>query len=87
MNKIGEEEKRPKRDDEPAESSFTPCQYKHVDADYRDFHQDPSLPRRTTATESAGAHVVATPVNGLPNSALFLPCHYFTYVAGTSTGG
>ena len=24
---------------------------------------------------------------GLPNSALFLPCHYFTYAAGTSTGG
>ena len=24
---------------------------------------------------------------GLPGSALFLPCHYFTYAAGTSTGG
>jgi len=30
---------------------------------------------------------VATPIDGLQDSDLFLPCHYFTYIGGTSTGG
>jgi hypothetical protein len=30
---------------------------------------------------------VATPIDGLEDSDLFLPCHYFTYIGGTSTGG
>ena len=73
MDKIGEEEKRL---DSTVKSSFAPYDFK---------------PRPTNIsvglddTEVDG--VIATATQGLPNSSLFLPCHYFTYAAGSSTGG
>lgn len=75
MNKVGDEEKRTGREDGYAESSFSPCPYK------------PIYPNRTrTDSSEVGMLSGATSV-GLPNSSLYLPCHYFTYAAGTSTGG
>lgn len=73
MDKIGEEEKRL---DPTIESSFAPYEYKPV-------------PRKTPGglDVSVVDSVAATATQGLPNSSLFLPCHYFTYAAGTSTGG
>ena len=55
-----------------AESSFAPCIYK---------------PTKPGLDDGDFGTPVATRSEGLPNSALFLPCHYFTYAAGTSTGG
>lgn len=75
MNKIGDEEKRLDREDERAESSFSPCLYK------------PRYPKRVFTDSSEDDIPSATELDGLPNSALYLPCHYFTYAAGTSTGG
>ncbi len=85
MNKIGDLEKVL---DKTTESSFSPCDYK------------PTMVRAANATGgsvdaspsdrselSDGGAVGATKSHGLLNSALFLPCHYFTYAAGTSTGG
>ena len=72
MNKIGDEEKRL---DSKIESSFAPSEYK------------PMSKRSSECDDSELDGVVATATQGLPNSSLFLPCHYFTYAAGTSTGG
>lgn len=72
MNKVGDEEKRMGREDEFAESSFSPCEYKPRD-------------RRRRLTDIRISS--ATNTVGLPNSSLYLPCHYFDYAAGTSTGG
>lgn len=71
MNKVGDEEKRLDREDGCAESSFSPCLYK---------------PRALTDSSEDGIPS-ATNSEGLPNSSLYLPCHYFNYAAGTSTGG
>ena len=62
-----------KRIDPTIQSSFAPCDYK------------PKPSRGLDGVEADG--VIATATEGLPNSSLFLPCHYFTYAAGTSTGG
>ena len=73
MNKIGEEEKRL---NSQVQSSFEPGDYKPVS--------------KKTSGGSHGSEedkIVATSTQELPNSSLFLPCHYFTYAAGTSTGG
>lgn len=73
MDKIGEEEKRL---DPTVKSSFAPHDYK-------------PMPKKTSSglDDSEVDGVVAAATQGLPNSSLFLPCHYFTYAAGTSTGG
>ena len=73
MDKIGEEEEML---DPTVESSFGPFDYK-------------PMPKRndTGSNGSEADDVVATPTHGLPYSSLFLPCHYFTYAAGTGTGG
>ena len=73
MNKIGEEEKRL---DPTTESSFAPFAYKPMLKRSSEYSDDSELDG-----------LVATTTQGLPNSSLFLPCHYFTYAAGTSTGG
>ena len=71
MNKIGDLEKDL---DETTEPSFSPCDYK------------PTMIR--PVNESRGsANSGPTRSYRLPHPALFLPCHYFTYAAGTSTGG
>jgi hypothetical protein len=84
MNKIGAEERRLDRN---TASSFYPCMYKP-----RSQELGPQ-PRRI-GDGSAEAPVpgestipVATPTTGLPDSSLFLPCHYFQCAGGTSTGG
>lgn len=72
MNKVGDEEKRMDREDGRAESSFSPCLYKPTYRNARDMEEQISS---------------AENIESLPNSSLFLPCHYFTYAVGTSTGG
>jgi hypothetical protein len=80
MNKIGDYEKTL----DTTESSFAPCDYR------------PTTKQPTGSTDSSPTSqfevpdpdaVVATPSHELSNSSLFLPCHYFNYAAGTSTGG
>lgn len=73
MDKIGEEEKRL---DPTVNSSFAPFDYKP---------RSKSTPGGLDDSEADD--IVGTATQGLPNSSLFLPCHYFTYAAGTSTGG
>ena len=73
MNKIGEEERRLNTQ---VQSSFEPKEYKPM-----------SKKNSGGSGGSKEDDIVATSTEGLPNSSLFLPCHYFTYAAGTSTGG
>lgn len=77
MEKVGIEERRI---DAAIKSSFSPCMYKPTKIGFR-----------TPFTKNVGsfeASVVAeTNSKGLCNDSLFLPCHYFDYGAGTSTGG
>lgn len=75
MNKVGDEEKRIDREDGCAESSFSPCLYKPA------YKNGKATDSSDSETPSATGSV------GLTNSSLYLPCHYFTYAAGTSTGG
>lgn len=75
MNKIGDEERRMDWEDDPADSSFSPCLYK------------PRFPTRVNSESSEEEILSGTDLSGLPYSSLYLPCHYFTYAAGTSTGG
>lgn len=87
MNKVGDEEKRRDREDGAAESSFAPCIFKPTKSQHVNEgggHVHPESPMSSKPSKADG---VATPVDGLLNSSLFLPCHYFTYAAGTSTGG
>lgn len=85
MNKIGNEEKRI---DAAMESSFSPCAYRPtvLTKDNMLFEGRPSL-RSDGFDRPDTAETIASPTEGLRNSSLFLPCHYFTYAAGTSTGG
>lgn len=77
IEKIGVEERRI---DPFIKSSFSPCMYKPSKIGF-------STPY-TKDTESAETDIVTeTDPSGLSNDALFLPCHYFDYGAGTSTGG
>ena len=79
MNKIGDEEKFL---DGTTESSFSPCHYKPtiVKSEHAGGGSATSL--------SLDADTIGPSISHhLTNSALFLPCHYFTYAAGTSTGG
>ena len=87
MNKIGDLEKS--LGGPEAESSFAPCAYRpilnqlsHADADINAL---PSPHGNESLIEPED--VVPTPTHQVPNSSLFLPCHYFDYAAGTSTGG
>lgn len=85
MNKVGDLEKTL---DKTTESSFSPCDYKPTTvkaADTSDGSAN-SLPSDSSAPPDVGA-IGPTSSHRLPNSALFLPCHYFTYAAGSSTGG
>lgn len=80
MNKIGDEEKRL---DAKTDSSFAPWPYKPVVPETARRPSEGSL----TSGSSIARQPVASDMEGLPNSSLFLPCHYFDYAAGTSTGG
>lgn len=78
MNKIGDRERLLGE----TESSFSPCDYRPTTGrsshSYDEDPQSPGLERDA---------IIATATHNLPKSSLFLPCHYFTYAAGTSTGG
>ena len=77
MEKVGIEERRL---DTAIKSSFSPCMYKPTKTGFRT--------RYTENVESFEAKLVTeTNPKGLSNDSLFLPCHYFDYGAGTSTGG
>ena len=77
MEKIGIEERRI---DTAIESSFSPCIYKPTNNGFsKPYIED---------VDSFEANIVTeTNPSGLSNDSLFLPCHYFDYGAGTSTGG
>ena len=87
MNKIGDLEKS--LGGPEAESSFAPRAYRpmsnqssHTDAD---VNTQPSPSGNDIPVEPED--IIPTPTHEVPNSSLFLPCHYFDYAAGTSTGG
>ncbi|KAI4129438.1 MAG: hypothetical protein LQ338_002219 [Usnochroma carphineum] len=86
MNKIGDEEKRLDALEGKGVktiSSFAPWPYKPINPDRSRSSSEVALISDPT---SAG-NIVASNTENLPNSSLFLPCHYFDYAAGTSTGG
>ena len=85
MNKIGDLEKGL---DKTTESSFSPCDYKPTMVKAANTSGGIAHSLHSDASEPSDAGAVGpTRSHHLPNSALFLPCHYFTYAAGTSTGG
>lgn len=79
MNKIGDEEKRYDLD---THSSFFPSPFRPISAQSGMSKDAAGGPQSL-----GGSAIVASPHGNLPNSSLFYPCHYFTYAAGTSTGG
>ena len=87
MNKIGDLEKS--LGGPEAESSFAPRAYRpmsnkssHMDAD-----NNTQPPPSGKGIHIEPEDIIPTPTHEVPNSSLFLPCHYFDYAAGTSTGG
>ena len=85
MNKIGNLEKDL---DKTTESSFSPCDYKSTVAEPASTSGGSANPLPLDPTEPTAIDAVGpTESHNLPNSALFLPCHYFNYAAGSSTGG
>lgn len=85
MNKIGAEEKRL---DPKTESSFYPSMYKPRSRDPEPLKRSNGNGARANAPVPEDPIVVIpTPTAGLPDSSLFLPCHYFRFASGTSTGG
>ena len=77
MEKIAIEERRI---DPAIESSFSPCIYKPTRVGF-------STPFSKNANSFEASRVTETNPKGLSDDSLFLPCHYFDYGAGTSTGG
>ena len=77
MERVGIEERRI---DPAVRSSFSPCMYKPTKIGFGTPY--------TENTDSFEANIVTgTDPSGLSSDSLFLPCHYFDYGAGTSTGG
>jgi hypothetical protein len=64
-------------------SSFHPSEYKPR----RSNPNNTQVVGLATAGIAGGNHPAATPTEGVEDWDLFLPCHYFTYIGGTSTGG
>jgi hypothetical protein len=83
MRRIGLEERRV---DPRVESSFYPGVYKPMAA-------VAASDGRPVTTHSHTQDIVGTPTTNaqgeiiLDESDLYLPCHYFNYIGGTSTGG
>ena len=77
MEKIATEERRI---DPAIESSFSPCIYKPTRVGF-------STPFTENGESFEASPVTETNPKGLSDDSLFLPCHYFDYAAGTSTGG
>ena len=85
MNKIGNLEKAL---DKTTESSFSPCDYKSTTVKPANTSGGSTNTLPLDLSEPTAIDVVGpTESHNLPNSALFLPCHYFNYAAGSSTGG
>ena len=83
MRKIGIEERRL---DKRIESSFSPHLYKPTKAKYTDrrwWRKDSEAAKSANADDVVGTKIHKPDAF----SSLFLPCHYFDYAAGTSTGG
>ena len=77
MEKVGIEERRI---DPDVKSSFSPYMYKPTKIGFGKPY--------TENIDSFEANIVrGTNLSGLSSDSLFLPCHYFDYGAGTSTGG
>ncbi|KAH7323806.1 acyl transferase/acyl hydrolase/lysophospholipase [Rhexocercosporidium sp. MPI-PUGE-AT-0058] len=77
MRHIGAEERRL---DSRTTSSFYPGIYKPTNIKPAEDSRPPTVDRRSSS-------IFATSTESLEDADLFLPCHYFTYVGGTSTGG
>ncbi|KAL9025382.1 MAG: hypothetical protein Q9196_005780 [Gyalolechia fulgens] len=73
MNKIGDEERR--LDELEGKKGKTKSSF--APGAYKPIIPDPATNPRFEASDT----------EGLRNSSLFLPCHYFDYAVGTSTGG
>lgn len=85
MNRIGAEEKRL---DPNTKSSFYPCVYKPRSRESEPQPKTSVMGARAEAFDPEASIIpVPTRTEGLPDSSLFLPCHYFQYAGGTSTGG
>ncbi|KAL8756030.1 MAG: hypothetical protein Q9184_004630 [Pyrenodesmia sp. 2 TL-2023] len=83
MNKVGDEEKRLNHlegKDVKALSSFAPWPFKAISPDWA-----PEPSKKSTKPDHTSGEDYNT--ESFPNSSLFLPCHYFDYAVGTSTGG
>jgi len=65
-------------EEETVESSFAPYDYKSTRPRQDDIQVNNEQSLNSPATEVCASK---------DYSSLFLPCHYFTYIAGTSTGG
>ena len=87
MNKVGDEERS--RGGIEADSSFAPHAYRPMlnQSSYTDAYVDTTLPPSGSGNPIEPDDIVPTPTHEVPDSSLFLPCHYFDYAAGTSTGG
>ena len=87
MNKIGDLEKS--LGGPEAESSFAPCAYRPMLN--RSSHTNTDIDTLPSPSDNESPiepdDIIPTPTYKVPNSSLFLPCHYFDYAAGTSTGG
>ncbi|KAL8777174.1 MAG: hypothetical protein Q9213_007975 [Squamulea squamosa] len=86
MNKIGDEEKRLdilEGKETITRSSFAPGSYRPINPTKRGALSQNS----TNSRNISGSGTVSSSIEELPNSSLFLPCHYFDYAVGTSTGG
>ena len=77
MEKVGIEERRI---DPAVKSSFSPCMYKPTKIGF-------GTPYTGNIDFFEANIVTGTDPSDLSNDSLFLPCHYFDYGAGTSTGG
>ncbi|KAH6719339.1 acyl transferase/acyl hydrolase/lysophospholipase [Leptodontidium sp. MPI-SDFR-AT-0119] len=76
MRRVGAEERRL---DSMVKSSFGPGIYKPRAGE--------TIDGRPGTASSHPRPIVPSSLEGLDDGDLFLPCHYFTYVGGTSTGG
>jgi hypothetical protein len=79
MRRVGIYEKQL---DTETQSSFSPGIYKPTEQASEQASEQGDRPQ--TGQERP---VIATSTDGLDESDLFLPCHYFNYIGGTSTGG
>ena len=70
-------------------SSFYPSEFKRSVPCPGDVEDDYSTTRgaQPGAARWRAIKGIVNSTEGLQDSELFLPCHYFSYIGGTSTGG